>query len=128
VLGVIENMAGFECPDCSKVHDIFGTGGGDFLAEEYGVPVLGRIPLDPAVGALKPDADEGEGQAVTGTGIDLPLIGRLQLPRTREEREQTGSLPPMALRENGGEARERLRAAATRGAARLNQAAVQFDH
>jgi len=126
VLGVIENMAGFECPDCSEVHDIFGTGGGDFLAEEYGVPVLGRVPLDPAVGTLAPDEDEGE--TVTAPGIDLPLIGRLQLPRTREEREQTGSLPPMALRENGGEARERLRAAATRAAARLNQAAVQFDH
>jgi ATP-binding protein involved in chromosome partitioning len=126
VLGVIENMAGFECPDCDEVHDIFGTGGGDFLAEEYGVPVLGRIPLDPAVGTLAPDEDESE--TVTAPGIDLPLIGRLQLPRTRGEREQTGSLPPMALRENGGEARERLRAAATRAAARLNQAAVQFDH
>ena len=126
VLGVIENMAGFECPDCDEVHDIFGTGGGDFLAEEYGVPVLGRIPLDPAVGTLASDEDESE--TVTAPGIDLPLIGRLQLPRTRGEREQTGSLPPMALRENGGEARERLRAAATRAAARLNQAAVQFDH
>lgn len=124
VLGVIENMAGFECPDCGEFHDIFGAGGGDFLADEYGVPVLGRVPLDPAVGDLESDEDE----AATAPGTDLPLIGRLQLPRTREEREQAGSLPPVALREDGGATRERLRAAATRGAARLNQAAVQLDH
>lgn len=123
VLGIVENMSGFECPDCSEVHDIFGTGGGDFLAEEYEVPVLGRVPLDPAAGELESVEDEVE----IPLGIDLPLVGRLQLPRTREEREQAASLPPVTLRKDGGETREQLRAAATRVAARLNQAAVQLD-
>ena len=123
VLGVVENMAGFACPDCGEVHDIFGSGGADDLAEQFEVPVLGRVPLDPAAGTLEADSDE----AATAPGIDVPLVGRLQLPRTREERESAGALPPLALREDGGEAREQLRAAATRVAARLNQAAVQLD-
>jgi len=50
VLGIVENMSGFQCPHCGKVTDIFRSGGGEAMAEEYGVPFLGRIPLDPAVG------------------------------------------------------------------------------
>jgi len=51
VLGIVENMAGFRCPDCGSVHDVFGAGGGRTLAEESDVPFLGGIPLDPAVRA-----------------------------------------------------------------------------
>jgi ATP-binding protein involved in chromosome partitioning len=47
ILGIVENMAGFECPHCHEVTPIFGEGGGARLAEEFGVPVLGTIPLDP---------------------------------------------------------------------------------
>ncbi|HVL47704.1 MAG TPA: Mrp/NBP35 family ATP-binding protein [Candidatus Thermoplasmatota archaeon] len=49
VAGVIENMGAFACPHCHKTTDIFGKGGGDELSSEYGVPLLGKIPLDPAV-------------------------------------------------------------------------------
>jgi Mrp family chromosome partitioning ATPase len=51
VLGVIENMSGFVCPKCGELTDIFASGGGERLATEMGVPFLGRIPIDPAVGA-----------------------------------------------------------------------------
>jgi ATP-binding protein involved in chromosome partitioning len=48
VLGVLENMSGFACPDCDKVYDIFGSrGGGENMAKENNVPFLGRIPIDP---------------------------------------------------------------------------------
>jgi ATP-binding protein involved in chromosome partitioning len=47
ILGIVENMAGFACPHCQEVTPIFGEGGGQRLAEEFGVPVLGSIPLDP---------------------------------------------------------------------------------
>lgn len=47
VLGVLENMSGFVCPDCEKVIDPFGSGGGEKMAEQASVPFLGRIPLDP---------------------------------------------------------------------------------
>jgi ATP-binding protein involved in chromosome partitioning len=51
VLGVIENMAGWTCPHCGEHADIFGQGGGERLADEMGVPFLGRVPLDAAVAA-----------------------------------------------------------------------------
>ncbi len=49
VIGVIENMSGFVCPECHTVLDIFKTGGGEKMASEMGVPFLGRIPLDPLI-------------------------------------------------------------------------------
>ena len=50
VLGVVENMSGFVCPKCGDVTDIFKSGGGERMAADMGVPFLGRIPIDPAVG------------------------------------------------------------------------------
>jgi ATP-binding protein involved in chromosome partitioning len=49
VLGVVENMSYFVCPHCSDKHRIFGTGGGERLAEELGVPLLAEVPFFPAV-------------------------------------------------------------------------------
>jgi Mrp family chromosome partitioning ATPase len=49
VLGVIENMSGFVCPNCKTVIDIFKKGGGETMAKSMGVPFLGRIPIDPRI-------------------------------------------------------------------------------
>ncbi len=49
VIGIVENMSGFVCPHCGKKVDIFGSGGGESAAHEYGIPFLGRIPLDPEI-------------------------------------------------------------------------------
>jgi ATP-binding protein involved in chromosome partitioning len=49
VLGVVENMSGLTCPHCGEAIDVFGSGGGQALAQEMKVPFLGRVPLDPAV-------------------------------------------------------------------------------
>ncbi len=49
IAGIIENMSGFVCPHCGQEVDIFSTGGGRKLAENYGVPFLGTIPLDPDI-------------------------------------------------------------------------------
>ena len=49
VLGVVENMSFYVCPDCGEREEIFGAGGGDSLAERFGVDVLARLPLVPAV-------------------------------------------------------------------------------
>src|SRR5688572_28555218 len=49
VLGIVENMASFECPSSSTVHPIFGEGCGAALAKTQGLPFLGSIPLAPAV-------------------------------------------------------------------------------
>lgn len=46
VLGVVENMSGYECPECGHHAHIFGEGGGERLAEDMQVPLLGKVPLD----------------------------------------------------------------------------------
>lgn len=49
ILGVVENMSGFECPCCGEAIDIFGRGGGRVLADDMHAPYLGEVPLDPRV-------------------------------------------------------------------------------
>lgn len=47
ILGVIENMAGFVCPNCSECTNVFSKGGGQAMAIEFDVPFLGSVPIDP---------------------------------------------------------------------------------
>ncbi|KAK3113501.1 cytosolic Fe-S cluster assembly factor cfd1 [Teratosphaeriaceae sp. CCFEE 6253] len=47
ILGVIENMAGFVCPNCSECTNVFSKGGGEVMAREFEVPFLGSVPIDP---------------------------------------------------------------------------------
>ena len=49
IAGIVENMSGFVCPDCGKTVDIFSSGGGKKLAEKFGVPFLGAIPIEPDI-------------------------------------------------------------------------------
>jgi len=49
VLGVVENMSGLVCPHCHEMIDIFKAGGGKTMADEMGVPFLGRIPIEPQI-------------------------------------------------------------------------------
>ncbi|MBN1982510.1 MAG: Mrp/NBP35 family ATP-binding protein [Chitinivibrionales bacterium] len=57
VLGVIENMSGFACPHCGVVTNIFDQGGGKRMAQEWHVPFLGTIPIDPGFVSL---SDKGK--------------------------------------------------------------------
>lgn len=56
ILGIVENMGTFVCPDCGAEHAIFAEGGGRATAERFQVPFLGTIPLHPAV---TPTGDQG---------------------------------------------------------------------
>lgn len=56
VLGMVENMSGFMCPDCGKTYDIFGRGGAREKAEQLAVPFLGELPIDIT---LRTAGDEG---------------------------------------------------------------------
>ncbi len=47
IVGVVENMSGLVCPHCHEPIDLFKKGGGKDLADKYGLPFLGSIPLDP---------------------------------------------------------------------------------
>ncbi|WP_405340343.1 P-loop NTPase [Ruminococcus sp.] len=47
ILGLVENMSYFKCPDCGKEHKIYGESHIDEIAEEYGTRVLAKVPIDP---------------------------------------------------------------------------------
>ena len=47
ILGIVENMSGFVCPNCKDCTNIFSKGGGKALAEMVKCPFLGEIPIDP---------------------------------------------------------------------------------
>ena len=49
ILGLVENMSFFECPNCQHRTEVFRHGGGKTTAEQLEVPFLGHVPLDPAV-------------------------------------------------------------------------------
>ena len=49
IIGIIENMSGFTCPHCNKSIDIFKTGGGQKASEDFKVPFLGKVPIDPNI-------------------------------------------------------------------------------
>jgi ATP-binding protein involved in chromosome partitioning len=65
VLGVVENMSYFRCPDTGKEYDIFGRGGGARVAAQFRLPLLAEIPIDPAIreggDAGRPAVAQGEG-------------------------------------------------------------------
>jgi Mrp family chromosome partitioning ATPase len=56
VLGVVENMSGFVCPNCGEVTHILAMGGGERMASDMKVPFLGSLPIDPAIALA---GDEG---------------------------------------------------------------------
>ena len=73
LLGVVENMSGFACPHCGEVTDIFRRGGGQQLAAATDVPLLGQVPLDPAV------AESGDaGTPYAGEDRDTPAAAAFQ--------------------------------------------------
>jgi ATP-binding protein involved in chromosome partitioning len=78
VLGVVENMSGFVCPSCGRTTEIFKAGGGEAMAKEMGVPFLGRIPLDPAVGDA---CDRGDPRGVHAALQEtVKAFGRIVTP------------------------------------------------
>ncbi|KAK9480857.1 P-loop containing nucleoside triphosphate hydrolase protein [Lipomyces japonicus] len=74
VLGVVENMSGFLCPHCSECSHIFSQGGGEKLANQYEVPFLGAVPIDPSFVLMieeqhAKDSRNSEGQNASQTSL-----------------------------------------------------------
>ena len=63
VIGIVENMSYFKCPDCGKEHAIFGESRVEELAKEYGIPHVAKLPIDPVITTM---VDAGEVESVTG--------------------------------------------------------------
>jgi ATP-binding protein involved in chromosome partitioning len=70
ILGIVENMSGFVCPDCGKRYDIFGSGGARRRAEQDDVPFLGEVPINLEVCTR---GDKGQMNAL----LDDPMIGEV---------------------------------------------------
>ena len=78
VLGVVENMSGFVCPNCSECTNIFMSGGGEVMANDFGVRFLGRVPIDPQFLVLIETGKVPkypEGTAVNGQDFSTPAGG-----------------------------------------------------
>jgi len=73
VIGVVENMAGYQCPHCGESSDPFGQGGAEAAARELGVPFLGRVPLAMAIRAA---SDAGTPPAA-GNGPEGAAFGEI---------------------------------------------------
>ena len=70
VLGLVENYSYFRCPDCGSHHEIFGKSHLAEIAQEYHLPVLARLPMDPSV-ANK--CDKGEAEQLDTTELEAAI-------------------------------------------------------
>jgi Mrp family chromosome partitioning ATPase len=70
LVGVIENMSGYVCPDCGHGSDLLRVGGGEALATELALPFLGRIPLHQSVSV---GSDEGTPYVLSAPDSDAAI-------------------------------------------------------
>ncbi len=66
VLGIVENMSYFKCPDCGGIHEIFGKSRIKETADEYGIDTVVRLPMDPDLSGL---CDQGRGDVLGSEGL-----------------------------------------------------------
>jgi ATP-binding protein involved in chromosome partitioning len=71
ILGVVENMSYFECPDCNQRHEIFGSGGAKRRAEIENVPFLGETPINMGI---RLRGDEGATEANFDDSATAPYL------------------------------------------------------
>ncbi len=95
VLGIVENMSGFVCPSCGETHHIFSSGGGERIARENGVELLGQIPIEPGIvtgGDTGKPAVIADPQSVTAasfTHAAARVAGRLSVEAVKRPRKPT---------------------------------------
>ena len=73
VVGLVENMSYFVCPDCDKKHYIFGESKTQQVADKFGIPVLAQLPIDPRTPNL---ADKGAVE-LANMDVVMPVIDKL---------------------------------------------------
>jgi ATP-binding protein involved in chromosome partitioning len=91
VLGMIENMSGFVCPDCQKRYDIFGSGGAAKEAVAAGVPFLGDVPI---AMQIRVHGDEGRTAANFVDAAVAPYLERICHQLAKNLAENAARNPP----------------------------------
>ena len=78
IVGLVENMSSFRCPDCGSVHQLFGKSHLDAMAAEIKDTTAVQVPIDPALTAL---CDSGRVEEADNSDIS-PIVDRILLNRT----------------------------------------------
>ena len=81
VLGLVENMSYFTCPDCGKKHEIFGASQADSVAKEFNIAHVARLPIDPELTTM---VDAGKVEQVSGEYVSA-LVDSLEKELPLEE-------------------------------------------
>ena len=91
VLGIVENMAVHVCSNCGHAEHLFGQGGGERMAQQYGVPLLGALPLDIAI------REQGDaGTPVVAAAPESPAA-QAYLATARRLAEELGKRPRASI-------------------------------
>ncbi len=101
VLGIVENMSLHVCTNCGHVEHIFGEGGGARMASEYGVQLLGALPLDARV---REEADGGTPSVVSAPGTPraaafIDMARHTAGALARRGRDRRGQFPQIVVEE-----------------------------
>ena len=97
LLGMVENMSGFICPDCGKRYDIFGKGGAKQRAAELGIPFLGDVPITMRIRALGDEGRSVDNFDDPTAGASLQAICENLVVNLAQQPEQTGPLPVLTV-------------------------------
>lgn len=97
VLGIVENMSGFICPDNNKMYEIFGKGGARTLAEEAGVPLLAELPINLSI---RSESDYGNlAEALLDPLVRKPIedMARALVRSLASQAAKRGAPPPLPI-------------------------------
>ena len=92
VLGMVENMSGFVCPECNKRYDIFGSGGARRRAAELDVPVLGEVPIHTQI---RLRCDEGRLAALLDDPATAPYLQAINYQLVKNLAVARAAAPPL---------------------------------
>jgi Mrp family chromosome partitioning ATPase len=86
VLGLVENMSYYECPDCGSRHEIFGKSEVEAIAKQKKIPAWTRVPMDPAISA---EVDAGKAEDIDGSqwlGVIVDEIEKVAAEKAEEKK------------------------------------------
>ncbi len=99
ILGIVENMSTHICSNCGHEEHIFGAGGGERMSKEYGVPVLGHLPLDIAI---REQTDSGQPTVVSDPDGKIAdayrsIARKIAISIAERQRDMTSMFPSIVV-------------------------------
>ena len=99
IVGLVENMSYYCCPNCGHTEHIFGAGGGEKMCEQYGVPFLGSLPLNLSI---REQADSGRPTVVADpdgaiAGVYKQIARRVAIAVAEKAKDMTSKFPSIVV-------------------------------